>query len=368
MMQMLTNLKCRDYEEPGNIIIDDDKPVREFVIVAKGCCNLVGKFRDSKNQQRCAVVVQLPAQSWYGDFQIILNMKSTFELSSGVPMRRTKRMKKQKDFKTQIFTIGADKFRELLDEDAEFKRCVTLRATKRRAHFLSILKEIESYCELSMKYGYEDLGEDTYLIGKIFGEAAVSTYRPPKSKGKQDARSELASEFIDNPFELELKKDPYTRHSPEELDEELHINVKTKIGRVLRELKKMTLYKLYNPYSLRLVVKTIDYGYITLTREEKNDVKKNKRSLDSSYKSIQSLFDYTSIINQNMAETVNNMMQLTKEQWSDYMSSMDHWMVNFYHDDDVALSDQWARITNVGEILIKRGISNTQSRRSYSQC
>lgn len=69
-----------------------------------------------------------------------------------------------------------------------------------------------------------------------------------------------------------------------------------------------------------------------------------------------------------MAETVNNIMKLTTEQWSGYMSSMDHWMVNFYHDDELSQSDQWKRITNVGEILIKRGISNTQSRRSYSQC
>ena len=48
IMQMLTNLRCRDYDSPGNIIIDDNKPVREFVIVAKGCCNLVGKFTDSE--------------------------------------------------------------------------------------------------------------------------------------------------------------------------------------------------------------------------------------------------------------------------------------------------------------------------------
>ena len=233
---------------------------------------------------------------------------------------------------------------------------------------MSILKEIESYCELSMKYGHDDLGEDTYLIGKIFGEAAVSIYRPPKNKGNENFRLDLAPDCDENPFELELKKDPYAHHSPEELDEELHINVKTKIGRILRELKKMTNYKLYNPYSLRHVVKTIDYGYITLTKEEKNDVRKFKKSLDTSFKSIQSLFDYSAFINQNMAETVNNIMKLTSEQWSGYMSSMDHWMVNFYHDDEVAQSDQWARINNVGRILIKRGISNTQSRRSYSQC
>ena len=41
-----------------------------------------------------------------------------------------------------------EKLLELLNEDLEFKRCVTLRATKRRAHFLSIQKEIESYAEL----------------------------------------------------------------------------------------------------------------------------------------------------------------------------------------------------------------------------
>ena len=75
----------------------------------------------------------------------------------------------------------------------------------------------------------------------------------------------------------------------------------------------MTHYKLYNPYSLRLVVKTIDYGYITLTREEKNDVKKFKKSLDTSFKTSQALFDYASIINQNMAETVNHIMKLTTE-------------------------------------------------------
>ena len=203
-----------------------------------------------------------------------------------------KRSKKKTDMTTQVYSLSAEKLLELLNEDPEFKRCVTLRATKRRAHFLSIQKEVESYVELSMKYGYDDLGEDPALIGRIFGDEALVSARPEQGDRRRDEALSAR-----NPLSQELAKDPYARHSQQELEEALHINVKTKIGRVLRDLKKMTFYKNYDPYSLRVVVKTIDYGYNTLTQQETSDV--TKVSVPNE-KSIQTLFNYSSIINQTM--------------------------------------------------------------------
>ena len=36
------------------------------------------------------LIVKLPEQSWFGDFQILLNLESTFQLEAGKPNEKAK--------------------------------------------------------------------------------------------------------------------------------------------------------------------------------------------------------------------------------------------------------------------------------------
>ena len=77
IVRILTNLDCQQYN-PGEIILRANKPVEELIIIHQGYCNLYG-FQLSKDgtHQEKHLIVRLPTKSWYGEFQILLDLDST---------------------------------------------------------------------------------------------------------------------------------------------------------------------------------------------------------------------------------------------------------------------------------------------------
>lgn len=73
---MLTHLDSAIYE-PGKVIVAENQKVKELVVVASGKLNLYGFYQHRKERYKM-LILHLPEQSWYGDFQIILNRESTF--------------------------------------------------------------------------------------------------------------------------------------------------------------------------------------------------------------------------------------------------------------------------------------------------
>ena len=57
-----------------------DEPVEDLVIIEQGKCNLYGFERNltETNATEKLLIVSLPEQSWFGDFQILLDVKSSF--------------------------------------------------------------------------------------------------------------------------------------------------------------------------------------------------------------------------------------------------------------------------------------------------
>lgn len=88
MVRVLTQLVTTMYK-PGEVIIDLRSKVKDLIIIMKGECNLYG-FSPAQNSEEPDKmhVVTLPEQSWYGDFQILLNLESSFSLEAGVRKRK----------------------------------------------------------------------------------------------------------------------------------------------------------------------------------------------------------------------------------------------------------------------------------------
>ena len=76
MTSVLTNLDSFMYE-PGAVIVEENSKVTDLVVAASGKLNLYGFYTHRKNELK-VLIVHLPEQSWYGDFQIMLNEESTF--------------------------------------------------------------------------------------------------------------------------------------------------------------------------------------------------------------------------------------------------------------------------------------------------
>ena len=75
---VLTNLDCAMYK-PGDVIIHAKKPVDDLVIIEQGYCRLYAftPSRDKTYEEK-NLVVKLCRSSWYGEFQILLNLDSSF--------------------------------------------------------------------------------------------------------------------------------------------------------------------------------------------------------------------------------------------------------------------------------------------------
>lgn len=90
-------------------------------------------------------VVTLLEQSWYGDFQILLQMQSTFQLEAFIAN------KKEDSHFIQVYTYNAKEMINLSLNYPSFRRFLVLRAAQRRAHFLKTLHEIQQAAELESK-------------------------------------------------------------------------------------------------------------------------------------------------------------------------------------------------------------------------
>lgn len=78
--QVLTNLDSRLYPI-GQVIIEREHRVESLMLIQQGKCNLNG-WIDSRGEQLKVQVVRLLESSWFGDFQILLELDSSFELEA----------------------------------------------------------------------------------------------------------------------------------------------------------------------------------------------------------------------------------------------------------------------------------------------
>ena len=153
LVGVLTNLDCQLFK-PDEVIIPARKPVEQLIIIEHGDCNLYGfsPSREDKTVMEKNIVVRLPRRSWYGEFQILLNLDSSFQLEAGeVSRKHQKRTGFFEDILIKVYLLPANVLLKLCDEYPQFRRFLLLRATMRRTHFLKVFQELRHTKELVVK-------------------------------------------------------------------------------------------------------------------------------------------------------------------------------------------------------------------------
>ena len=81
MLRVLTSLDSELFR-PYDIICKRQANVDSLIMLAQGTADLFGycKVRDIELKVH---ITKLPEQSWYGDFQILLEEQATFQLEAG---------------------------------------------------------------------------------------------------------------------------------------------------------------------------------------------------------------------------------------------------------------------------------------------
>lgn len=88
--------------------------------------------------------IKLPERSWFGDYQVMMGVNSTWNLIAGKNNSSEQPLCK-------VMNIDAEIFRRYVNEYPDFRRFIILRSTVRRAYFNYRMK-LSSYSEyLKMK-------------------------------------------------------------------------------------------------------------------------------------------------------------------------------------------------------------------------
>ena len=82
-------------------------------------------------------IVKLKEGSWFGDYQIMLNVRTMFELEA---FRAPKKAKIQTG-KIHVFKLNDERFMKIINRYPEFRRWMLMRAKLRRCHFKKVFEE-----------------------------------------------------------------------------------------------------------------------------------------------------------------------------------------------------------------------------------
>ena len=86
-------------------------------------------------------LVKLREGSWYGDYQIMLNVKSTWELEATKEPKHNDHFAKIPAGKMHVFTLEDKKFMKIINKYPVFRRFMLMRSKMRRCHFRKVYEE-----------------------------------------------------------------------------------------------------------------------------------------------------------------------------------------------------------------------------------
>ena len=83
--------------------------VENLVLIAKGTCHLYGFNEIDDDNIEKILIVKLKKQSWFGDFQIMLDLEMSFQLEAGEEDKKHNRMAGY----IQVYNVSGDTLNEL---------------------------------------------------------------------------------------------------------------------------------------------------------------------------------------------------------------------------------------------------------------
>ena len=130
----------------GDVIVDNGDKMDFCYFIVKGQCTLSGIHKQGENEYLRVPVVKLRDGGWYGDYQILLSVKSDWHLeATAAPKKKTKGYP---DNAIQILKIDDETFLKICHQFPEFRKHLLQRAKIRRCHWKKVFEENRHYCLL----------------------------------------------------------------------------------------------------------------------------------------------------------------------------------------------------------------------------
>ena len=139
VMSIMVSLDSTLYSVGTNIISSGQR-IDQVYFIIQGCCSLSGLHlrKDTKETMRFELV-KLDEGSWYGDYQVLMNTSSNWEMDVCSASKRN--VNRIASDKALIFDIDSNKFMKICNRYPEFRRYILTRANLRRAYFTKVYLE-----------------------------------------------------------------------------------------------------------------------------------------------------------------------------------------------------------------------------------
>ena len=125
----------------GDLIVDKGEFLTDLIFIVQGECDLYGIDKLKNGDKIRQKVVRLKEGSWFGDYQILLDVKSTWQMEASQVSKNTKGLHKIPAGKVQVFKLNKDMFMDTCNRYPEFRRWLLMRANLRRCHFMKVFEE-----------------------------------------------------------------------------------------------------------------------------------------------------------------------------------------------------------------------------------
>jgi hypothetical protein len=137
MRKIICALNCSMFE-PGQLIIEKGKEVESVYFLFEGYADIMNTYtiNDGEGSHDYGYKIRLPQRSWFGDYQIMMGVQSTWSMVAG----KKKGVQNSEGNRIKVMNIDGEMFRRYIDEYPDFRRFIILRSTVRRAYFNFRLK------------------------------------------------------------------------------------------------------------------------------------------------------------------------------------------------------------------------------------
>ena len=111
----MTNLDSKLYEQ-GELLIEEGKPVRNLFLMHMGAGHLY-KSTNMGDEKMRVKVVTLKIGGWFGDYQILLDLPSTWDLEAGgdKEFNPKHRIKNIPPNHIMVYMIESERFKDIIN-------------------------------------------------------------------------------------------------------------------------------------------------------------------------------------------------------------------------------------------------------------
>ena len=139
VIKVVTNLSSQLYMEHEKIF-EYGRPLDSLVFASVGSLDLHGYFKMHDGDVVRQKVVTIPPGGWFGDYQILLNLRSSWDLEAG-QKNKNEKISGISDQQIQVFKLADTKFRKICDEYPDIRAHILTRSQLRRQFFLKVFNE-----------------------------------------------------------------------------------------------------------------------------------------------------------------------------------------------------------------------------------